>query len=124
MTETPTTLYDKNNRPIYAGDLLRSFHFTGARRRRLYLYHVAVTVDGGLDAVPACHLEPSKIRGGGRCRIDEKMATNFEIIQGINMLPATEEASRLTQSYYERPKRKSNENGISNHSGSSRRHSS
>lgn len=104
---TKTTLYDKNERPIFPGDLLRSFHYTGARRRRLYLYHVAVATESGMDAVPACHLEPSKIKGGGRCQMDAKMSANFEIIQGLNLRPTPDAAGKETQAYYERPKRKS-----------------
>lgn len=38
----PGECHDSNGVPIYPGDLLRTFHFTGPRRRKWYLYHVAV----------------------------------------------------------------------------------
>lgn len=33
-------VYDKHGYPIYPGDLLKTYHFTGARRKRYYLYHI------------------------------------------------------------------------------------
>lgn len=38
----PGGVYDRKGVPIHPGDLIRSFHFIGARRKRYYLYHVAV----------------------------------------------------------------------------------
>lgn len=83
-----TEMYDKNARQIYAGDLLRSLHFIGARKKRYYLYHVAVTAKHGLEAVPVCYLEPSKAAdGGGRCLITKQCEGMFEIIHGCGPEP-------------------------------------
>lgn len=73
---------DKNGTQIYPGDLLRSFHFTGARRKRYWLYHVAVNDRGRLRAVPTSYLEPTKINDGGSFLIDDRAAMNCEIISG------------------------------------------
>lgn len=77
---------DKNRRQICPGDLLRSFHFTGARRKKYYLYHVAVLNRDyqreTLEAVPVCSLEPTKRNQGGKCWLTQDVATNMEIIYG------------------------------------------
>ena len=57
---------DKNGYPIHKGDLLRTPHYVGRRRKMHYLYHVVVEENGILFMVPASHLEPTFIKGGGR----------------------------------------------------------
>ncbi len=37
-------LYDKNRRPIFQGDILKVFHFTGARNKKYYMYKQASDV--------------------------------------------------------------------------------
>lgn len=37
-------LYDKNGTPIERGDIVKVFHFTGARRKRFYMYKQAVGI--------------------------------------------------------------------------------
>ena len=39
------TYYDKNGKQILVGDLLKVFHFRGARRKKYYMYQVAVMED-------------------------------------------------------------------------------
>lgn len=76
---------DKNGVPIYPGDLLRSFHFRAARRRKVhYLYHTAVYNDQSdcMEMVPVSHLEPTKRKGGGQCWLSQELAQCSEIIQG------------------------------------------
>lgn len=34
-------LYDKNKRPIKEGDVLKVFHFTGARNQKMFMYKIA-----------------------------------------------------------------------------------
>jgi hypothetical protein len=63
------TYRDKTGREIVPGDLLKTFHFTGARKRRHWLYHTVVQEEGRLWLVPTCWLEPTKVSGGGRCCI-------------------------------------------------------
>jgi hypothetical protein len=70
MTDTAEPrYYDQKGVPIYPGDLLKSFHFRDRRRRRYYLYHVAVLRDGYLMAVPVSELEPTKANRGGTCHV-------------------------------------------------------
>jgi hypothetical protein len=76
--------YDCHGIPIHSGDLLRALHFIGARRKRHYLYHTAVNRDGQWWAIPTCHLEPSKVAGGGDCWLHDERAANSEIISGVD----------------------------------------
>lgn len=78
----PGDVYDKNGVPVYPGDLVRTFHFTGPRRRRFYLYHTAVCVEGHLRLIPTSHLEPSKIKGGGTCWLRQELMEYAEVIDG------------------------------------------
>ncbi len=54
----PGECHDSKGIPIYPGDLLRSFHFRGQRRRIFYLYHVAIfdSEAGGMRMMPASYL--------------------------------------------------------------------
>lgn len=81
---TEGELYDINGVPIYRGDLIRTFHFRGPRRRIWYLYHVAVLKDGRLELAPTSHLEPTKIGGGGRCMASQSLLNDnkAEVISG------------------------------------------
>lgn len=95
MTQTTSDFFhDKKGVPIYAGDLLRSYHFTGARRKTHYLYHVAVLKDGGMDVVPTSHLEASKINGGGRVRLSDNLAKTMEIIHS-DCYPSHEDREKV-----------------------------
>jgi hypothetical protein len=78
----PGELHDLKGYPIYPGDLLRTFHYYGPRRKRNYLYHTVVYRDGGLRMVPTEHLEPTKVKGGGDCLLSEDFAQHVEIISG------------------------------------------
>jgi hypothetical protein len=60
-----TQFYDKNGVPVCPGDLIRTFHYTGARRKKHYLYHVAVSEGSDLLMVPTCFLEPTMRNEGG-----------------------------------------------------------
>ncbi len=91
--------FDKKGIPIHKGDLIRSPHYIGARRKMHYLYHVVVESDGRLILVPACHLEPSCVAGGGIAPIDAFSDTwQAEIISGYGPEPYL--------SYDERPRNK------------------
>jgi hypothetical protein len=83
----PGELADKTGIPIYPGDLLRTYHCTGARRKKHYLYHVAVFVNGYMELVPTYHLQPDQVRGGGRRILSEALASEYEIISGNGSEP-------------------------------------
>lgn len=81
------TLYDKNGVPIEEGDLLRTEHFRGPRRKMYYLYHGVVRNEkhGVLEMVPIqelCGLKPQ----GGRCWVkatreaDDSDVMNVEVM--------------------------------------------
>jgi hypothetical protein len=78
----PGELHDMNGIPIYPGDLLKSFHFVGRRRKRHYVYHTAVFKGGAMRMVPTCHLEPTKVSGGGACLMDQALMNHAEVISG------------------------------------------
>ena len=60
--------HDIKGVPLYPGDLIKTPHFIGARRKQYYLYHVVVVRDGLLWVVPTSQLEPTlKDRGGEVC---------------------------------------------------------
>jgi hypothetical protein len=91
--------FDKHGIPIHKGDLLRSPHFIGPRRKQYYLYHVVVQEPDGLFLVPASHLEPTMRNGGGRCPLNLYSDTwASEIVSGYGPDPYL--------SYDERPRRK------------------
>lgn len=91
----PGEVNDRFGIPIHPGDLLKSFHFQGARRKKYYLYHVAVHVNDetGMEMVPVSHLQPDKVKSGGRCRLNQDLGDNAEVIAGYgpgNLLDFTE----------------------------------
>jgi hypothetical protein len=79
--------YDKNGIPIYPGDLIRTFHYRGKRRRIFYLYHTVILREGYLEMVPTCHLEPTKAKSGGRCWLKALDADQLEVIYGYGPGP-------------------------------------
>jgi hypothetical protein len=78
--------YDKNGIPILEGDLLRSYHFTGARKRKHYLYKKAIWLkspyfpDGGLHAVAIDDLDMKPLEECHRCKISH--LKYVEVIDG------------------------------------------
>lgn len=93
----PGELHDMNGVPIYPGDLLRTFHFQGRKRRKYYLYHTAVYRDGAMHMVPTAHLQPTKIKDGGACLMNDDSAVNCEVIHGYGPKPYID--------YLDRPKK-------------------
>ena len=93
----PGQLHDSKGYPIYPGDLLRSYHYR-TRKKIYYLYHVAVFVNGYMEFVPTCHLQPEKTKGGGRGMLAKNYEGHFTIIDGYGPEPYL--------SYDERPRNK------------------
>lgn len=68
MRRDDVPYFDMHGRKIEEGDLLRSPHFRGPRRKMFYLYHVAVVRDGRMWMVPTSHLAGESFKkGGGAC---------------------------------------------------------
>ena len=47
----PGEAWDSRGVPIYPGDLLKSFHFFGRGKKRYWLYHIVVDVEGSLRMI-------------------------------------------------------------------------
>ena len=76
-------LYDKTGRKIFTGDLLKVFHFTGARRKKYYMYKYVLgkkIVTSGYKYYKLSHLDPKEsyylILDGG------SLLSDYEIVQG------------------------------------------
>jgi len=81
-------IVDAKGIPIYPGDLLRTPHYVGARRKQNYLYHVVVREGEHLYMVPTMHLEPTLIIDGGKCLLKHGMdKERSQIISGYGPSP-------------------------------------
>jgi len=103
----PGECYDSQGIPIYQGDLLRTYHFTGPRRRKNYLYHVAVMdrEAGGLRMVPVIHLDPAlrdhPDNRGGDPLLSDIFAAQTTVIDG----PSHVDSDGVFRDWYERPRK-------------------
>lgn len=82
-------LRDKNQRPIMIGDVLKVFHFTGARRKRHYMYkQVLGVVHLGLKK-PEPYLKISHLNLDDSQfyheLLDGRTLEDYEIVQGTDM---------------------------------------
>lgn len=79
-------LYDKNLRPIMPHDVLKVFHFTGARGKKHYMYKQALNVvKVGPRLVP--YLVISHLTADGenyRLLLNNKVLPSYEIVQGFD----------------------------------------
>jgi hypothetical protein len=86
MTEE---FYDIKGRPICVGDLLKTFHFRGARKKKYWLYHAVVLCEGRLKMVPVFTLATKPTDNGGSCWLDSVAINGVvqsEIIDSYNPL--------------------------------------
>jgi len=79
-------LYDKTGTPIKVGDVLKVFHFVGARRKRHYMYkHVLSAVHLGKEN-PKPYLKISHLSLDEseyyHERLDGRFLQDYEIVQG------------------------------------------
>lgn len=100
-SESKSFVLDRTGREILPGDTLKVFHFTGARRKRHYMYKYVLSVwrlpawPEGTDALRISHLHPAE---DSYFRIrDGKTWEEAEIVQGYG---------ENGQPFDERPKRK------------------
>jgi len=75
-------LYDKTGREIFINDVLKVFHFTGARRKRYYMYKQVA----GLNRKMPGYLRINHLNGkdeGYNQKINGCVLENVEIVQGF-----------------------------------------
>jgi hypothetical protein len=79
---------DKHGIPIHIGDLLRTPHFRGPRRKLYYLYHVAVFDQAccAMRMISVRHLDEGlrthPDHRGGCPLLDDRLASEAEVIDG------------------------------------------
>ena len=77
-------IYDKNNRQIQIGDVLKVFHFTGKYGKKNYMYkHV---IDYRVDTPPKNHYVVSHLDLSSSpfyIKNDENVLEDIEIVQSI-----------------------------------------
>lgn len=82
---------DKNNKPIMVGDVLKVFHFIGARRKKYYMYKHVIGFKqlGGLGGKPkvdyfeVSHLNMNDIENY-HIHLHEGILLDYEIVQGLD----------------------------------------
>ena len=79
------SIYDKKNRKVEAGDLIKIFHFTGARRKKHYMYKHVLEVKEiqGNHYLVMSHLN---LKGESFLfMLDDSVQVDWEILQGANI---------------------------------------
>jgi len=103
----PGECFDSQGIPIYPGDLLRTFHFIGSRRRKNYLYHVAVMdrEAGALRMVPVFHLDAAlrdhADNRGGNPLLSDGLGAEATVIDGQSF----RDGDGFLRLWYERPRK-------------------
>lgn len=78
------TLYDKFGRPILVGDVLKVFHFTGARKKKYFMYKQA----DGIVPLGKYHTPYMRINHLSMSdahyheKADGRILRDYEIVQG------------------------------------------
>lgn len=81
-------LFDKNGREIMVGDVLKVYHFTGARKKRHYMYKQVIGIDM-FGKTPPIYLRISHLNldeshnGYYHEAMDNRLLEDYEIIQGF-----------------------------------------
>jgi hypothetical protein len=79
------SLYDKTGRQIKIGDVLKVYHFTGARRKRHYMYKHVIGEHVLGKASPEPFLKISHLSEGEGYYseiMDGRVLPDYEIVQG------------------------------------------
>lgn len=87
-----SALYDRRGIPIERGDVVKVFHFVGARRKRHFMYHQCIGAmeigTAGTPYVAFSHLnfveDHLKLDGPYLERPDDRVLTDYEIVQSID----------------------------------------
>lgn len=81
-------IYDKTGREIMLWDVLKVFHFTGARNKRHYMYKHVVgerVLGSGNSYWFLSHLDPKE--DGYLLAKDGTVYKDYEIVQGLDYFP-------------------------------------
>ena len=76
-----SSIKDKNGVPIEEFDVLKIFHFIGARRKKHYMYKVAILWNGRLYG---SHLDSNPLRPNFPLWTPEFSSEDTEIVQSKN----------------------------------------
>ncbi len=85
---TKTMILDKTGREILPGDLLKVFHFIGARRKRYYMYKYVESIEfhgkNPKEFIKLNHLSSKGLVGDVHywVMMDDKIHPEYEIVQG------------------------------------------
>lgn len=71
---------DKTGREILVGDLVKVFHFVGARRKKHYMYKYVAEAHS--TKLYLNHLHPHSLDDGYYIQKDGKVLEDYEIVQG------------------------------------------
>ncbi len=76
--------YDKNRRPIMRGDIIKLFHFIGARRKKYYMYKQAIDYvhRGGREWLECGHLALDSAETFFLSCSESEANQSIEIVQG------------------------------------------
>jgi len=92
--------YDKHGIPIQANDLLKTYHFTGARKKRYFMYHLVIEHEGFLRMLNAhAIIKDKQVNWMGGCLLgvsagEDCILKDSEIVEGFH--PDFEDRPRLT----------------------------
>lgn len=76
--------HDKNGVPIHPYDILKVFHFTGARGKKHYMYKQVDREENGFLVIN--HLTDDR-RSGYNVKMEGQRLENYEVVQGYKGLP-------------------------------------
>lgn len=90
---------DKKGIEIRPGDVLKVFHFVGARNKQHYMYKVVHQIDGYLYAAHAhtIYLEGLSLKNSFALPRDGGRLDDFEIVEGFNGCHFEERVKRKTE---------------------------
>ena len=73
--------HDKRGRRISVGAVLKVYHFTGARRKRYFMYKVAVLKEGKMLAMDVTELVTKGFAEAHTCRLEALPLNGTEVVQ-------------------------------------------
>lgn len=85
MADQNQLLYDKTGRQIEVGDIVKVFHFVGARKKRYYMYKQAIgtkRLSSETEYMMFSHLDMNDAHYLEAC--DGRRLKDYEIVQSID----------------------------------------